>query len=101
MQTEEGFGAPPDRLHPLRAIPGGASAIPEEWYAAGIILVSLGGLYLIRKNLGTEGRTMASGTAAFVFLFYYLIVTALVRIAASNLAGRGDTSLARGFAFFA
>jgi len=44
---------------------------------------------------------MASGTAAFVFLFYYLIATALVRIAASNLAGRGDTSFARGFAFFA
>jgi hypothetical protein len=88
-------------LHPLRAIPGGASAIPEEWVAAGIMLGALGGLLLVRKNLGTEGRTIASGTAAIVFLMYYLIATALVRLVASNLAHRNDSGIARGVAFFA
>jgi hypothetical protein len=88
-------------LHPLRAIPGGASAIPEEWVAAGILLGALGGLLLIRKNLGTEGRTIASGTAAVTFLLYYLIATALVRLVASNLAHRSDSGLSRGIAFFA
>lgn len=92
---------PTGNLHPLRAIPGGASAIPEEWVAAGILLASLGGLFLIRKHLGNEGRTMASGTAAVVFVFYYLIVTALVRIVASYMAGKNDSGFARGFAFFA
>lgn len=92
---------PSQELRPFRILPGGASAIPEEVYAAGIMLASLAGLWLIRRNLGPEGRTMASGTAAIVFLFYYLIVTAVVRIAASNLADRGDTPLARGFAFYA
>jgi hypothetical protein len=93
-------GRPPG-LRPFRIIPGGASAIPEEAYAAGILALSIVGLWAIRRNLGPEGRTMASGTAAIVFLFYYLIVTAIVRVAASNLAERGDTALARGFAFFA
>lgn len=88
-------------LHPLRALPGGASAVPEEWVAAGILLASLGGLLLIRKNLGTEGRTMASGTAAVVFLLYYLIVTALVRIVVGAFAARNDSGLSRGLAFFA
>lgn len=88
-------------IHPLHAFPGGASAIPEEWVAAGIMLGSLGALFLIHKKLGNEGRTMASGTAAVVFLFYYLIATALVRIVASNLAGHGDNGVSRGFAFYA
>jgi len=96
-----GDSPPGARIRPFRIIPGGASAIPDEVYAAGILLLSLGGLWFIRRKLGPEGRTMASGTAAIVFLFYYLIVTAVVRIAASNLADRGDTPLARGFAFYA
>jgi len=99
--TPEDVAAQGGGVRPLRVIPGGASAVPEEWYAAGILLGSLAGLWIIRKQLGTEGRTMASGTAALVFLFYYLIATALVRIIASNVAQRADSSFARGFAFYA
>ena len=62
---------------------------------------SLLALVMIRKGLGNEAAHVhVGGSAAIVFLLYYLIVTAIVRIAAGNLAGR-DTPLARAVAFFA
>lgn len=92
----------PERLRPFRLLPGGAQAIPEEVYAGGIVAGSLVLLWLMRRNLGNESSHVhIGGAAAITFLLYYLIVQAVLRVVAGNLADRGDTALARGVAFFA
>lgn len=98
MQNEDEVGG---KIRPFRVLPGGAEAIPDEWYAAGIMLGALGLLWAMRRNLGAEsGHVHIGGTSAIVFLLYYLIVTGLLRVGAGFLAERGDTPLARGFAFY-
>lgn len=89
-------------IRPFRVIPGGAEAIPEEYYAAGIIFGALALLYLVRRNLGAEGRTMVSGTAAVVFLLYFILATVLVRtwISLLSAGGERDTAFTRGVATF-
>lgn len=90
------------RLRPFRLLPGGAQAIPEEVYAGSIVLGSLLVLWLMRRNLSNESAHVhVGGSAAITFLLYYLILTAILRVIAGNLADRGDTSFARGVAFFA
>ncbi len=105
MPEDEVSGAPTGRppLRPFRALPGGATPIPDEWYAAGVLLGSLGILILIRRNLGPEGRTLVGGTAAVVGFLYFLIYTGVVRVAIDFLSDSGerDTPLTRGLAFFA
>lgn len=96
--------APPGALRPFRVLPGGARAVPDEWYAAGVILASLGILWAMRRNLDAEpGHVHVSGTSAIIFLLYYLIVTGLVRVAISAISrgGERDTPATRGLSFFA
>lgn len=95
---------PGDRLRPFRLLPGGAGAIPEEAYAGGIVLGSLVLLWLMRRNLGNESAHVhVGGSAAIVFFLYFLIATAILRIAAGNLADKlgPDSAFAKGVAFFA
>lgn len=87
-------------IRPLRILPGGAEAIPDEWYAGGIMLGALGVLWMLRRGLGTENHVHIGGTSAVVFLLYFLIVTGLLRVAAGFIAERGDTPFARAFAFY-
>lgn len=104
IQGTAGDGTTPGvgNLRILRAIPGGAAALPEEAYAAAVLFGALGLLWAMRRNLGQEnGHVHIGGTAAIVFLLFYLIATGVIRVLASNLAARGDSSLARGVAFFA
>lgn len=90
------------RLRPFRVLPGGASAIPEEYYAAAILGGAILGLVFLRKTGSDAEHVHIGGASALVVLFYYLIVTALVRLIAANLAAkRGDTPLARAVGFFA
>jgi hypothetical protein len=93
-----------EQIRPLRVLPGGAQAIPEEYFAAGVLVVALGALWVIRRNLGNEASHVhVGGTAAIVGLLFFLIYTAVTRIAISFAAANGDrdTTATRGFAFFA
>lgn len=107
MQNEtEMTGAPVIRapLHPFRVIPGGATAVPDEWYAAGVLVVALAALWMIRRNLGNNAdHVHVGGSATMVGLFYFLIFTAVVRIGITfaSRGGERDTPATRGLAFYA
>jgi hypothetical protein len=95
-------GAEVRALHPFRVIPGGARPVPEEVWVAAIILGALGFLWISRRGLGHDASHVhAGGTAALVFLAYYLIATAFVRLAAAKVAERSEGPFARALAFFA
>ncbi len=100
--AQQDDAASAERLHPFRVLPGGRQPVPEEWVAAAIMGGALLFLWIARRNLGEDSAHVhVGGTAALVFTAYYLIVTGLLRLAAARLADRGDTPIARGFAFFA
>ncbi len=84
------------RLRPFRVLPGGAQAIPDEWYAAAVMLGALLLLWVLRRNLGhEEGHVHISGTAAIIFVLYYLIVTGIV-VPSGPLPGTTDVMIGCG-----
>lgn len=94
----------PTPLRPFRIIPGGAAAIREEWVAAAVILGALALLWIMRRNMANEpGHVHVGGTAAIVFLLYYLIATAIIRafIDFASKGGERNTPVTRGLGFFA
>lgn len=107
MATEpddgQAFQSPGARVRPFRLIPGGAQAVPTEVYAGSIVLGSLLLLWLMRRNLSNESSHVhVGGSAAITFLLYFLIVQALIRVVAGNLADkRPDSPLSEAVAFFA
>jgi hypothetical protein len=89
-------------IRPLRVLPGGAQAVPEEYVAAGIMAGALVLLWAMRRGLGHDATHVhAGGAAAFTFVAYYLIVTGMIRLLAARLAERGDSPLARAVGFYA
>lgn len=101
IPEEELVPTGPPTLRPFRVLPGGAQAVPEEWYGAAILAGSMIGLMMIRRAGATADHSHIGGAAAFTFLFYYLLVTGIVRLAAANLAQRRDSPFARALGFFA
>lgn len=101
----EDFAAvePARRISPLRVLPGGAEAIPDEWYAAVVMLGALGLLWAIRRKMGQDAAHVhVGGTAAIVFLLYFIIVTGLLRISLDFFTdgGKRDNPFTRGVAFY-
>lgn len=106
MMSEEVTGAPTQRasISPLRIIPGGADAIPDEWYAAGVLIAALGTLWIIRRNFGNEaGHVHVGGTSAIVGFLFFLIFTAVTRVGIGFASAHGDrdTAATRGLGFYA
>lgn len=90
-----------ETVHPFRVLPGGRPATPEEWWVAGVMLAALAFLTFGRRQLGHDATHVhAGGAGALTFLAYYLLATAVVRLAAAALADR-DGPFARAVAFFA
>lgn len=106
MPEEEVTGAPTQRapLRPFRVLPGGVNAIPDEWYAAAVLIAALLILWAIRRNLGNEpGHVHVGGSAAIIGFLFYLVFTAVTRVGITFAAAGGDrdTSLTRGLGFYA
>jgi len=91
------------RIRPFRLLPGGAQAIPTEVYAGSIVTGAIVLLWLMRRNLSNESSHVhVGGSAAITFALYYLIVTAVLRVVAGNLADRNPNSpVTQAVAFFA